>query len=539
VTVTGLAVAFIVAVLVGVPFVPFVPLAVNAVSLDGVSNDDPVCNSENESDCICVGDYDCKYTTTSNDTANDGSAFEPPNVEWCRRRPTWRSSADDPETISSNKSSVPETCRNVLDYFVDPEHFTDDEIDPVLSSTFDGKNFELPTSDEWYDEDSYRSLPVLERPVFAKIGQCTEDVLSYGRHRARTTTATTGTLQQPFISRVVRRRTDGKAVMAVVENALSQEEADAVLALAHCIRSHNPRLFQHRAFEHTEEGGGNDTTFLAGFLQILAPGVAHRIQKTAQLVWSTVGWAEEDGDHVPVDAKFEEVTDDDDDDDDEEDDEEEDGLDQNRDTQTAENHESEWDEQQPSPDFIESSYSTRKWPDPLSECGIRTTEHLSYDKWGVLGYHEDGGSEYTVLAALSDPDDYEGGMFSICPLSRNDPDMWEELEGKFAGPNCLDKVSIKPKKNSAIVFLSKVNHGVEDILTPGRVTFANELWRYGHVPAMSLRPGALDHVLGIDDMDDDELYDDMYWDDEEPDDEFEHELDEEDSDGEEPDDEID
>jgi len=285
---------------------------------------------------------------------------------------------------------------------------------------------------------------------------------------------TTGTMNKPKISKLHRRR-DGLAVMAVVENALVEEEAEAVLALAHCLKKALPASFERRRFEFTEEGGGNDVTYLAGFLQLMAPGVAHRIQATAKLVWEAAGWKDDDDDAFePVDVPYR-------DDDDEE-------LDS--------------DKSPPPP--IESAYSTRWWPDPVSECGIRTTEHLSYDRWGGLGYHEDSGSDYTVLLALSDPRDYEGGAFNLCPEYDNDGLAQEEDEGVKGGPNCKDKISVKPNRLSAIVFLSEFSHGVEDIKTPGRVTFANELWRYGDVPCMSQRPTPSQFVLGYDEDDEDD-----------------------------------
>merc|ERR1719401_3225577 len=65
----------------------------------------------------------------------------------------------------------------------------------------------------------------------------------------------------------------------------------------------------------------------------------------------------------------------------------------------------------------------------------------------------------------------------------------------MGGKNCPGKISVKPNKYAAIVFVSEVNHGVEPILSEGRVMFANELWRYGHVPATMMRPGPADFVL--------------------------------------------
>ena len=112
-----------------------------------------------------------------------------------------------------------------------------------------------------------------------------------------TTNTDTATMKIPLISKLHRRR-DGKVVMTVVE------EPDAVLAVALCERELIPNSFERRGFEYTNEGGGNDVTYLAGFLQLLAPGVAHQIQRIALLVWETDGWSEDDimGLFEPVDV---------------------------------------------------------------------------------------------------------------------------------------------------------------------------------------------------------------------------------------------
>ena len=41
--------------------------------------------------------------------------------------------------------------------------------------------------------------------------------------------------------------------------------------------------------------------------------------------------------------------------------------------------------------------------------GMRVVEHLSYSKAGGLGWHDDGGSIYTLSIMLNDPVAYEGG----------------------------------------------------------------------------------------------------------------------------------
>jgi hypothetical protein len=112
-------------------------------------------------------------------------------------------------------------------------------------------------------------------------------------------------------------------------------------------------------------------------------------------------------------------------------------------------------------------------PDPL-QCGIRTAEHLSYDGWSKLGVHIDAGSLYTVLIALANPEDYEGGNFFMFP------ENGDLRHGKI--------ISVKPDRLSAIVFRSETEHGVEDVQSAGREMFATELWRWGDVPMGVRRP---------------------------------------------------
>ena len=113
-------------------------------------------------------------------------------------------------------------------------------------------------------------------------------------------------MKKPFLSKL-HRRSNGLPVMAIVEDALAENEAEAVLALATCLQKEIPDTFEKRIFEYTHEGsegGGNDVTYMAGFLQLLLPGVAHSIQQTAKLVWLEAGWSEESRVFEPIDAEY-------------------------------------------------------------------------------------------------------------------------------------------------------------------------------------------------------------------------------------------
>jgi hypothetical protein len=82
--------------------------------------------------------------------------------------------------------------------------------------------------------------------------------------------------------------------------------------------------------------------------------------------------------------------------------------------------------------------------------------------------------------ALADPNDYDGGEFTLFPDGVETPST---------------KISIKPKRLSAIVFLSEFTHGVESC-TPGRKMLTNELWRYDDTPVFVNRPTPASHVFG-------------------------------------------
>jgi len=449
------------------------------------ANHSNICNIDNSDNSsyktIAELEEEERWATTEY-TNTDAVSFESHDVEWCRRRPTWRDDGED----------VRERCQEVLRYVPpDPEQLTS-EFQGILSSNYD------PATGLGTDE-GYDVLPVLERPIFRILSACMEKELA-------TTVggATTGTLITPSIDRYWRRQHDGLVMMAVVRNALCEEEAAAVEALTACLMEHVPDAFDHRDFYHTDEGGGNDTTFLAGYLQMLAPGVAARTHGNAQLVWENVGWKDDaDTTYEPVDLHY---------------------------------YDPDFEERD-EPDTTE--YSRRWLPDP-AHMGIRTSEHLSYDRWGVLGYHQDAGSDYTVLAALSDPAAYEGGAFSLCPHTEFTEGIHHKdglgrrrlsaIAGKD-GKDCTAIITVKPERLSAIVFLSLFSHGVGDILTPGRIMFTNEFWRYENVPATVQRPGIKEFVLELNE-DDDDLFYDVDDDDDDDNDEDDDEDDDDDDDDE-------
>lgn len=105
-------------------------------------------------------------------------------------------------------------------------------------------------------------------------------------------------------------------------------------------------------------------------------------------------------------------------------------------------------------------------PDAL---GIRTSEHLSYDGWESLEAHKDVGSVYTIMIALKEPGDYDGGEF-------------------FLQTSFLEQIVLKPDRLSATVFLSDTVHGVQAITGGQRESFVTELWDWDDAPLGMNRP---------------------------------------------------
>jgi hypothetical protein len=147
---------------------------------------------------------------------------------------------------------------------------------------------------------------------------------------------------------------------------------------------------------------------MPGYLQMLVPGVAAQVLDVAKLAWTEAGWDDD-------------------------------------------------------------SYGAER-PDPAS-LGFRTNEHLLYQKGGVLSAHLDTESMYTVVTALSRPEEYQGGEWVLFDNYRN------ELQ------------RIKLGRFSAVVFLSSIaEHGVSAIEGGNREVLAIEMWENADAPFNELRP---------------------------------------------------
>lgn len=356
-------------------------------------------------------------TTSNNETTtnNNGSrrSSQKEVLDACRRVPAWK-------TTSSSSSSgggggeeedkvllSPESCADATGYHP-----------PGLDRLLVGAEEQYTETKEWYGT------------IVSCIKDATRQRCKQQRDDASSCDVADPTIDDDDQKPIAEPQITGlyplsreKAVMATVEYALTEVEAALVQDLSACVRKFHPDMFEERVFEYAvgdgddpnADQGGNDVTFLAGFLQVFAPGVAAQLHKIAHLVWETAGWG-----NVTQDGYGNQV----------------------------------------------------EYPDPY-RTGIRTTEHLSYERWGNLGQHADTESLYTVLVALAEPGDYEGGAYYIQPkpLWRND----------FT-------ISLKPNRLSAIVFLSEENHGVRKIVSGKREMFTNELWAYEDVTFGITRP---------------------------------------------------
>ena len=219
---------------------------------------------------------------------------------------------------------------------------------------------------------------------------------------------------------------DMKPMLVHIKHALTETEVKHLEVLQRCVQNLDPQRHEYRPFH--EDGGGNTVTFLSTLLQMFLPGIASQVYSLAHLAQEEAKWPEpgfeKNGEEDPLIA---------------------------------------YDPR--APDF--------------GSLGLRTTEYLSYEGDGQLGLHTDSGSIYTVLVALADPEDYDGGEFEI---------YWDKREDSG------HKRSFKPEKLSAVVFLSEELHGVTHIVSGKRKTFANELWMFPDPTYRMLRPHPMDFL---------------------------------------------
>ena len=266
----------------------------------------------------------------------------------------------------------------------------------------------------------------------------------------------------------------------MIDKAVTDCQAWHVQALHSCIQDllpHELPFYQERPFGNEEvdeeyglykDMGGNHVTFLAGLVQRYLPGIVHALYHAIDLAHAHAAWN--------AGTTFDERV------------------------RTRPNmYRGEW-----------------AMPHP-STLGLRTAELLDYHTTGRLGLHVDSESLYTVSIALSDPDEYEGGAFTLKSSS----------------------VQFKVPQYSAVVFYSEASHGITPITAGQRRVLVTELWELPHVPLGQSRPSQqqfrhqFPHLLPDyqgaeeEDEEDDEDYDEEDYDDDDEEEEEEEEEDEE------------
>lgn len=263
-----------------------------------------VANSEVPEEFVLTG------SLSSPTTVEENASFR----ERCRRNPTWKGEGE------------ADLCAVMTGY------------DPPRQEVFEGGTDEFPETDL----------------VWAKrIESCMDE-------KARKRTSQGGSPIEPEVTAVYPPE---DPVVAVVANAFTEEEVATVKDLTSCMqRYHKDNLFEEQQFTNADGDGGNNCTYLGGFLQLFAPGVARQMYHVGFLGWRAAGWGRKEYKYDHHGEKY-------------------------------------------------------PFPDPRV-TGIRTSGHLSYEGWEGLGLHPDEESIYDVLAFLSAPSEYEGGDFFLQPSTR-------------------------------------------------------------------------------------------------------------------------
>ena len=139
-----------------------------------------------------------RTTTTKNKNYEDendnededaNELYEPADIAWCRRRPTWRKrkgaaaaeNDHDHEDSSSDDTSIYETCSNLFHYYPAVDILTKGQH-PYLASfwneTYTFTNDESFRDNTYLEKErrrhhhTYQTLPILERPFFQQLIHC-------------------------------------------------------------------------------------------------------------------------------------------------------------------------------------------------------------------------------------------------------------------------------------------------------------------------------------------------------------------------------
>merc|ERR1712129_222288 len=116
----------------------------------------------------------------NNDESSSTSIYyESTDVEWCRRRPTWRNiNYHDYDVHNNDDNYVWETCSKLLNYSPNPKALSKGNH-PFLSSTWnDTYNFDpyfIYNEIDKQQRDEFESLPVMERPIIQQLIRCMDN----------------------------------------------------------------------------------------------------------------------------------------------------------------------------------------------------------------------------------------------------------------------------------------------------------------------------------------------------------------------------
>lgn len=216
---------------------------------------------------------------------------------------------------------------------------------------------------------------------------------------------------------------DNIPMLVTVENGLHPTHVKAVQALAKCIRTVLPHLYESRAMyqemnlDEDDGSGGNCPTHLAPLVGLFLPEVVAEMEATLAVAYQgTPGWK----------------------------------------TMVQQ-------------DQADVYMLREKKLYPPDEVGIRASEHLTYSDFPRLAEHHDGDTVYTMNFAFAAPEDYEGGEFFILSTDDNRDDEFRD--------------TIKPNQYDALVFLGgRYLHGVNEIHGGHREMFSTELWAFPDTP---------------------------------------------------------
>eukprot|EP00550_Attheya_septentrionalis_P008116 CAMPEP_0198294904 /NCGR_PEP_ID=MMETSP1449-20131203/24709_1 /TAXON_ID=420275 /ORGANISM="Attheya septentrionalis, Strain CCMP2084" /LENGTH=371 /DNA_ID=CAMNT_0043995001 /DNA_START=310 /DNA_END=1423 /DNA_ORIENTATION=+ len=357
-------------------------------------------------------------TSTDTDTDADGTIITKPYIPRGRSKCAASFIPSSPAFFIRNHAIIAKkyVCDNGPAFFIPPRShclflgshaYNIDMVDttPVVVPAATPTNL-IPRSRHWINDEILNQEHIIQLGMDSS-GATVSTQEEDASSRPSPTTVTT-----------IHRNKAGTAIAVEVASAITLNHVASIRALSNGIQEvvstcsspdnngSSSRLCQH--FEHRSFGdgqGGNDCTYLAPFIQALCPHVMMTVKDIATLAWKAASWDVDEHTHHP---------------------------------------------------------------DPMS-LGIRTSEYLSYEGWPSLEAHKDVGSIYTIMIAIKDPQEYDGGEF-------------------FIQNSMLDSTNVKLEKLSAIVFKSDTIHGVRTITSGHRESFVTELWLNNDSPIGVCRP---------------------------------------------------